>query len=567
VITTLIDNGNGTFSYTSEDGTVTTFDAKDTNTTKFGQLGDSVYYVDGFGDTTKVFVNNDTVISTLVDDGNGLFTYTDEKGLTTTFDTKDTVLTYFGQLGDSTYYVDENGDSTKVFGKKETLTKMILSNDTLIYTDEDSVETKLYLQDLDSTNEKIDTMYIKGDSLVLVEGGDTLYAHYGDGDWRESNARGLEGIPGGSSASGVYSLAAGSNNTAIGYASLTFGGNSNSATGFASSNIGGSNNSISGSQSSNLGGFSNNVSGFQSTNIGGENNVVLGDNATVIGGESNTAFSYGETVLGLFSTTYTPATTMSYTNTDKLLVVGNGTSTGARSNAFTLLKDGRLGLGVDGSLAQTATLHIKPQTSIDPLRVEGISLAQTNDTSILVVNPADGTVRYMNLDSVGTIDSISNLRIDTLSVHQGNSVNKVALANTMAEIYDVTGGNILLDIFANLPFGTAGIVDANYTITANSITVTKTGRYKITCRVSVEMTDGNNRSESEYQLTNNNVVIPGTYAAASHRNRNINITTITVIKVVDLYAGETIRVEGRKALGSGSLQTHANGSSLLIERL
>ena len=117
--------------------------------------------------------------------------------------------------------------------------------------------------------------------------------------------------------------------------------------------------------------------------------------------------------------------------------------------------------------------------------------------------------------------------------------------------------NILLDIFANLPFGTAGIVDANYTITANSITVTKTGRYKITCRVSVEMTDGNNRSESEYQLTNNNVVIPGTYAAASHRNRNINITTITVIKVVDLYAGETIRVEGRKALGSGSLQTHA----------
>ncbi|MEN8928246.1 MAG: hypothetical protein ABF258_08400, partial [Flavobacteriales bacterium] len=82
-VTTVTNNNDGTFTYLNELGNLITIDTKDTNTTAFGQVGDSVYYVDGFGDTTKVFVNNDTVITTLIDNGNGTFTYTSEDGTTT----------------------------------------------------------------------------------------------------------------------------------------------------------------------------------------------------------------------------------------------------------------------------------------------------------------------------------------------------------------------------------------------------------------------------------------------------------------------------------------------------
>ena len=888
-ITTLVDNNDGTFTYTNEAGVVTNFDAKDTVLTHFGQLGDSIYYVDENGDSTKLYYNDDTTaITTLVDNNDGTFTYTNEAGVVTNFDAKDTVLTHFGQLGDSIYYVDENGDSSKVFANQETLTTLNFSNDTLIYTDESMNETKIFLQDLDSTNEKIDTIYKQGDSLVVVEGGDTLYVDYGDGDWRiNANGTGLEGIPGGSTASGANSLAGGLVNNATGFTALSFGGSNNNVSGLGASNIGGSLNTVSGNQASNLGGFTNNVSGFQSINLGGENNLVSGDRSTIIGGDNdtvggdysligggrfnkihsgtssailagqnnyifsgtmpwlgssdnstilggrrdsiimsssasiiggensrinrsfhagiyagrlnfidrsqgsvilggfgdtifpttagygrsviiggefnkinasvnnlavviggsnntasgthsiitggsnNTAYSYNEWVGGLNSTIYAPFNMTGFDGRDKLFVIGNGTSNIARSNALTLLKDGRIGIGVDGNAAQTATLHVKPQTTIDPLRVEDLNIAQANDSAVLVVNPSNGTVRYLDLDSVGNdhdwytvgttnppssindniftnnrvsinnpnptylfsmykpnsdavwqqianattgttstdgfyfgisstenahiwnteatamifhtsnlermridaagdlgigntnplnrlhvtdltandplrvegfnpaqvndsavlvvnpsngtvryldldsigvIDSLSHLRDDTLSVYQGNSISSVILANTMAEIYDVSGSDTVTTSLSAVEFGAAGIVDAGYTTNDSTITVSKAGRYKITYRITLEMLSppgsaGGNRSEAQFNLFRNNTLIPGTLAGSYHRNTSASVTTANVTKVINLIPGDVIKVRGIQTVGLGILRTKANGSSLLIERL
>jgi hypothetical protein len=63
-------------------------------------------------------------------------------------------------------------------------------------------------------------------------------------------------------------------------------------------------------------------------------------------------------VVGLFSETYTPNSTTSFNAADRLFVVGNGTgtSTSARSNALTILKDGRTGLGTSSPQAR---LHVQ----------------------------------------------------------------------------------------------------------------------------------------------------------------------------------------------------------------
>jgi phosphoribosylformylglycinamidine (FGAM) synthase-like amidotransferase family enzyme len=450
------------------------------------------------------------------------------------------------------------------------LDSMKIINDSLVIYEADT-SLSVLLTDLDSTNEKIDTMYLIGDSIVIVEGPDTLYLNYSDGDWKVNevgSSKGLQAIYGSSTATGDYSLAAGLSNSASGYTSISLGGSANSVSEIASVNIGGSSNTVSGRQALNIGGFSNTVSGFWGANVGGTNNTVLGDFGSVLGGTNNTASSYGETVLGYNSTTYTAGSAIAIDTTDKLLVIGNGRSSTARSNALTLLKDGRLGLGVDGNSVQTATLHIRPQTNIDPLRVDSLNPAQANDTAILVVNPSNGTVRYLDLDSLTGLDSIQYQRTDTMKFFDKGEVITLDVANTMAEIYDVVGGDTLLGGFSDLQLATDGIVDANYTTTDSSITVTNSGRYRITYRVTTEMAYGNNRSGSEYQLVKNgSTVISGTYSAAYHRNLDADKTTATVTKVVNLTAGDKISVQGRQYVGSGRIHTSANGSSLLIERL
>ena len=80
-ITTLVDNGNGTFTYTSENGTVTTFDAKIASVVD--NLDGTYTITDDFG--TSVTIDTNNTVTTLVDNGDGSFTYTSEDGTVTTF--------------------------------------------------------------------------------------------------------------------------------------------------------------------------------------------------------------------------------------------------------------------------------------------------------------------------------------------------------------------------------------------------------------------------------------------------------------------------------------------------
>ncbi|MGJ8685810.1 MAG: hypothetical protein ACSHWW_14360, partial [Nonlabens sp.] len=93
-ITTLADNSDGTFTYTSEDGTVTTIDtnAAETLTTLVLNADDTnLDYTDEDGTTTQLdftdLVANLETITTLVDNTDGTFTYTNEAGTPVTIDT------------------------------------------------------------------------------------------------------------------------------------------------------------------------------------------------------------------------------------------------------------------------------------------------------------------------------------------------------------------------------------------------------------------------------------------------------------------------------------------------
>ncbi len=140
-------------------------------------------------------------------------------------------------------------------------------------------------------------------------------------------------------ATGINSFASGIMNTSSGERSAVFGGF----------------NTASGSNSMSWGGnlvsqIGNTASGSNST-AWGLQTVASGILSTAFGNKTR-AYSGYETALGAYTTFYTPVPetynnqfTEAYQNTNRLLIVGNGLS-GANNDAFTILKNGKVGVGI-----------------------------------------------------------------------------------------------------------------------------------------------------------------------------------------------------------------------------
>ena len=114
-------------------------------------------------------------------------------------------------------------------------------------------------------------------------------------------------------------------------------------------------------------GFETQASGVQSTAIGtssvasGERAITIatvsnasGDNSMAFGSET-VAASFRETTMGSYNTEYTPLSTSNAVSLDRLFVIGNGTGSLSRSDAFTILKNGNTGIGTS---APQERLHI-----------------------------------------------------------------------------------------------------------------------------------------------------------------------------------------------------------------
>ncbi|HMP91284.1 MAG TPA: tail fiber domain-containing protein [Phnomibacter sp.] len=84
----------------------------------------------------------------------------------------------------------------------------------------------------------------------------------------------------------------------------------------------------------------------------GEGAVAMGRNTEARGlgsvalGYGTLAKSMGEVAVGLFNTDYTATGPNSWVATDRVFSIGNGTSATNRSNAWTVLKNGFIGMGV-----------------------------------------------------------------------------------------------------------------------------------------------------------------------------------------------------------------------------
>ncbi len=134
---------------------------------------------------------------------------------------------------------------------------------------------------------------------------------------------------------GNYSMALGNNTKAKADNSVAL-GNNTAATGYASTALG----SIT------------TASGTAATSTGIQTRAA-GHYSTAMGSYTTAPSGY-ETVIGRYNTQYTPLNTTGWNSSDRLFVIGKGTSDAARSNALTVLKNGNAGIGTD---SPTALLH------------------------------------------------------------------------------------------------------------------------------------------------------------------------------------------------------------------
>ena len=159
------------------------------------------------------------------------------------------------------------------------------------------------------------------------------------------------------------------------------------------------------------------------------------------------------------------------------------------------------------------------------------------------------------IDNKGTIDTI--------------------LKQTIAERYDTNGEVEITNNELIIPFNAPGIIDSNhYESTTTSITIKKAGTYKVTYRVTAQITFGTSRSGTEYILLKTDEdgdisVVPGSYSAAYHRTLAVSKDTASASRILVLAALDVLKVQGKRYAGNNNttIETVAQGSSFLVERI
>ena len=169
--------------------------------------------------------------------------------------------------------------------------------------------------------------------------------------------------------------------------------------------------------------------------------------------------------------------------------------------------------------------------------------------------------------------SIANAQISAID---NKGTIQTILKPTTAMLYDTNGGFEITDDIVIIPFNAANTATEiddpdhyGYSLIPASITIKKPGTYKVTYRVTAEITSGTNRSGTEYILLKNNVVVPGSYSAAYHRTLAVSKDTASASRILVLAALDVLKVQGKRYAGNNNttIKTVAQGSSFLVERI
>lgn len=151
----------------------------------------------------------------------------------------------------------------------------------------------------------------------------------------------------------------------------------------------------------------------------GSNSVAIGESANAEGnhsiaiGEGTNTVSRNSIAVGRYNRTISSENATSWVDTDPLFMIGNGTGNAARSNAFFVRKDGRIGIGTD---FPGTDLHIRQGSGGGLMLENGTDgnrwriYSASGDNNLTFYNHTN--VEIADIDDVtGTFSAISDARL------------------------------------------------------------------------------------------------------------------------------------------------------------
>lgn len=228
---------------------------------------------------------------------------------------------------------------------------------------------------------------------------------------------------------GSQTLTNGAISVALGYKTVTNGNYAVAMGGETSANnyyaIAMGNKTIANGHSSTAMGINTTAEASYSTAMG-NNSISQGDISTAMG-FFTTAQAYASVVLGRYN--LISGTTNMWVDDDPLFVIGNGSDNNIRSNAMTVLKNGRTGIG---TASPSHTLHVDSPLDEEPFRVQvnGLTRFSVNaDQSVVIgTNSSTGPVRGLYVygnTGIGITNPTTILHVN----HPNNYNNGFSLSN------------------------------------------------------------------------------------------------------------------------------------------
>jgi hypothetical protein len=259
-------------------------------------------------------------------------------------------------------------------------------------------------------------------------------AAFGSGNTAAGQRSFVCGYQNSSTSGGQYAFVANRANSALGQNASAF-GFSTVSSGENAFTIGG--NSVASGVSSFCGGDRGSAAGAYAFTAGGQLNNAGGNNSFCAGAD-NDAYSYGEFSIGINSTVYTPNSTVTKDDNDRLFNIGNGIAFGSKSDAFTILKGGEVGIGINNFEANHngKALQVNGTAELQKAIVDDITTAYE-----LVIDDKFGIVT-MNNAGANTLTIPANASVAFPIGTEIVIINKGAGVTTVAITTDTLNQNV-----------------------------------------------------------------------------------------------------------------------------
>jgi hypothetical protein len=252
--------------------------------------------------------------------------------------------------------------------------------------------------------------FSKGRYSMAIGTDSKAIGYYSTAVGSASYAKGYSSVAlGPTTASGDWSVAMGSNANANGYASTAMGYGTYADGEFSL---------VTGNGTKALGQYS--IAMGRGTTASGTNSATLGSNTTAPSGY--------ETVIGRYNTTYTPVSVTGWELSDRLFVIGNGTSNASRSDAVTILKSGNVGIGTSTPIR---TLHASSPTVSNEMIMEVRDGLADYKKWGFVVNGGTGVAQNFSLrilndaGTASTMDAMTWLSNGNVGIGRVPTTNKL----------------------------------------------------------------------------------------------------------------------------------------------